>query len=199
MARPINTEHTFSLHAKSARLDLIERNNRLIELPDSIEFNGDTSQQVEIGVEGGASLNGPTISPVRFNNGLNYLDALARTYITRNGLEDPDAGGVVVIGESGQEVFQAGAGFEGATFAEFIMNDAMDAAILMVAQDGEVRTYNVPGDRFVAMPDGSAARFFGGVDDFARNDVDFGGDSSALESEFQGYLASVDRILSTIG
>ena len=175
-----------------------------VELPDSIDFDSanDSLTQTFTALTDGNE--GPVISPIRFNTGLDYLDALARTYVRRDqALADQtnngNEGGTVVMGDgTSGPVFRAGEGFEGATFAEFVMNDSMDAALLTVIMGDSVLTAEVGSEFFLPAQDGSAAIFFGGMDDFTFREVDPSGDNSADQAEFEGYLASIDQVLQSL-
>lgn len=180
-----------------------------VELPQVIDYDEANDSLTETFIAQEVDLfgndnAGPVISPVRFNSGLGFLDALASTYVSRNpelaaNTNNGSEGGLVVFanGTDGQ-IFQAGEGYESVTFAELVINETLDAAMLTIVVGDSILTTDLSEDQFILSADGSAARFFGGVDDFVFREVEISGDNSADQAEFDGFLDAIDQAIGSM-
>ncbi|WP_161604398.1 cadherin-like domain-containing protein [Roseiconus nitratireducens] len=165
-------------------------------IPASIQYNGSTRQQFVIGPEGGEDLSGPNLSAVGVTGSLHRIDLLAKTYlaagIADTGSGDAQSGGVAQLNADGtQAVFIAGEGFESVEYAEIALNDARDAALLTIMDDGVVKSVQLEAGQFVVNGDATAVRFFGTVDDFDWVESP----DSQMTQEFDDYRNAIDRIL----
>ncbi len=171
------------------------------DVPDSVHFTGSTRGQIVISDAGGASASGPTLDAIGLVGVQQRLDLLAKSYIDAgiidtSSLPEGLGGGSVHLNADGtQRMFVAGEGFD-PEFAEVVLNDARDAALLTIidAADGKVKSARLNLDQFVVTSDGLGVRFFGGMDDF-----DFVETSEDLvEDEFEDYRNAIDQIIGSI-
>ncbi|TWU00861.1 cadherin-like domain-containing protein [Stieleria varia] len=169
-----------------------------VESPESVMIVGSTSSQVVIGGSGGQNASGVSIGALGFQGSMQNLDILALPYLRANiptsAISDGGReGGSVSLDASGnQTLFVAGEGYEGIRFAELTLNAAQDAALLTIVEmDGTVKTARLDETKFVLNQNGSAVRFFGGMEDFDfATDVD-----ELIEQEFANYRNAVDQLL----
>lgn len=166
------------------------------DIPESVQYNGSTRGQVVIGEAGGANATGPELGAIGLVGVQQRLDLLAKTYLASGIINTGDitgglAGGSVQLSADGtQRMFIAGEGFD-AEFAEVVLNDARDAALLTVIDSqNNVRSARLTLDQFVVTGDGMGVRFFGSMDDF-----DFSSTSEELlRDEFDDYRNAIDRV-----
>ncbi|MCA9137597.1 MAG: cadherin-like domain-containing protein [Planctomycetales bacterium] len=166
------------------------------DIPESVQHTGSTRGQIVIGEEGGANASGPALGAIGLVGVQQRLDLLAKTYIASGIIDTSNlsgglAGGSVQLNADGtQRMFIAGEGFD-AEFAEVVLNDARDAALLTVIDSqNNVRSARLTLDQFVVTGDGMGVRFFGSMDDF-----DFNGTTEELiRSEFEHYRNAIDKV-----
>ncbi len=161
---------------------------------EKVIYLGGGSFHVDIGTNGGENISGlnfPLLGTA--GNALNTVDILASSYLRTN--QDMNTisdggreGGLVSLASDGSQNFIIlGAGFEGVDFAELVLNEDRDAALLTIVEENTVRTARLSADDFVvANGDGFGVQFFGGIDDLDFHDV-----SSGLSGEFPEYLDTI--------
>lgn len=175
-----------------------------VELPEGVLNESPTTSTVTIGSAGGENAAGPTVSRVELapNSVLAIAgDLLSSDYLRRSGV-DPEVsnfgreGATVAFDENGvQTILIAGEGFESVQFMELALNNDQDLALLTVVdEDGELLTAILDSAQFRVTRDGSAARFFGGLEDFTFLPQDTS-DVEAIREDFAGYRQAVDQIL----
>ncbi|TWT70923.1 Ig-like domain-containing protein [Crateriforma conspicua] len=161
-----------------------------------------STMQVQIDDEGDEEIGGLNFSlyGVR-SSGLGYLNLLATKHINENGAINELSGGgveggVVALHEDGtQEFFQPNEGFDDVDFAELVLNDSHDEALLTIIRNGVIETARLSQDHFVVNDAGTGVQFFGSVDDFdfAPADIDL------LRAEFDQYRNAIDEVLADLG
>ena len=165
----------------------------------TVIFLGASEIPVTIGSAGGQTLEGLNFALLGTQgSALDTVDILATSYLRTNPpmsqLSDGGReGGLVSLDANGnQNFFIANEGFEGIRFAELVLNDARDAALLTVIEDdGDVLTARLSGEHFVVTADGMGVQFFGGIDDFVFTDAD----TLSIEDEFANYRKAIDQVL----
>lgn len=167
---------------------------------DKVIYVGADELHVGIALEGGANIadaNFPLLGTT--GSALNTVDILASSYLRNNpGMGAMSNGGregglVSLASDGSQNFFKAGEGFDGVVFAELVLNDDRDAALLtIVEEDGDVLTARLSEEHFVVSEgNGLGVQFFGGIDDFDFIDAAANG---AAHSEFANYLDAVDEL-----
>ncbi|QEG02501.1 Serine-aspartate repeat-containing protein D precursor [Stieleria maiorica] len=168
------------------------------DVPDSVHFTGSTRGRIVISDAGGQSASGPMLDAIGLIGVQQRLDLLAKSYIAAGIIDTSElpeglGGGSVHLNADGtMKMFVAGEGFD-PEFAEVVLNDARDAALLTIidAVDGKVKSARLNLDQFVVTSDGLGVRFFGGMDDF-----DFVETSEELvQDEFEDYRNAIDKII----
>jgi VCBS repeat-containing protein len=136
-------------------------------LPDSVRFTGSKRGVVVIGEQGGETKSGPDLDAIGLVGVTQRLDYLVKSYIAAGifgtGIDSESlSGGTALLSADGtQEMFVAETGFD-AKFAEVVLNDARDAALLtIIDMNGVVKTARLSAEEFVVTKDGLGVRFFG--------------------------------------
>ena len=176
-------------------------------VPDSIRFDGISASPIVVTTDGGASqqFEGPQITPAELSTSLGYLDLLASSYLRNNRAiadmsMDGLQGGTVAFGDNGvQELFIAGQGFEDIEFAQFTVNGSQTEALLTVVRRDasgnlSIEAARLDQDLFLLAEDGSAARFFGAMEDFDFESIDDPGTTAG----FDNFRDAVDMILANL-
>ncbi|MEO1524374.1 MAG: cadherin-like domain-containing protein [Planctomycetota bacterium] len=165
-------------------------------VPDSVQFSGSTRETIQVGETGG-TVNGPMLGAIGMTGTMHQLDLLVQTYIAAgiidtSNLPENLGGGSVQLNEDGtQAMFVTAEGVD-VEFAELVLNDSRDAALLsIINESGEVLTARLSADQFVATSDGLGVRFFGSMDsfDFTSSPDDL------ITSEFDDFRNAIDQIL----
>ena len=184
------------------------------DIPDSIIFGQNVvgssaassvsagTMQVVINANGGVDASGLNFSLYGMQtSNLGFIDILASTHLDQNVSIDQlsdrgSQGGTVALNPDGtMSFFRARDGFEGVQFAELVLNEDRDAALLtVIREDGAVETARLGQDHFVASNNGQAVRFFGGLEDF--NFVS--ADADLVRAEFANYRDAIDQVLPTL-
>ncbi|MEM9826899.1 MAG: Ig-like domain-containing protein [Planctomycetota bacterium] len=173
-----------------------------VELPDSVMFNHSTTSTIVIDdTNDGDTFSGPVVSPVELDSTIRYLDIVSTSHLRQNSdlaatTNNGAQGATLIYGEDGmQEVLIAGEGFEGMEFAEVIRsNDGSRLLLTVVNSMGEVLAAEVASDSYVETEDGSAVRFFGGMEDFSFVD----GDTDQFDDDFANYRNLIDQVLGSM-
>ncbi len=159
--------------------------------------------QIIIGAEGDETVSGLSVGLIGMrDSGLGYLSMLASRHISENGPIDQLSGGgieggvVAFNGDGSQQFFKPNEGFDDVSFAELVLNENRDAALLtIINSSGEIQTARLSDDFFVVNRSGTAAQFFGSVADF-----DFAPpNTDLLRAEFAQYRNAIDRVLAEMG
>lgn len=174
------------------------------EVPSSVRYTGAARGMVVVDELGGESLTGPSLDAIGLAGIQQRLDLLAKSYIAQgiidtslltNGL----AGGSAQFnGDGTQSMFIAGDGFDtegvglDAEYAEIVLNEARDAALLTVMDsNGGLHSARLTLDQFVVAGDGEGVRFFGRLEDLNFGETP----QDAIESEFVQYRNAIDRVM----
>jgi hypothetical protein len=171
--------------------------NVTVELPSSIITTSPTSAVVQIATAGAQTLAGPSVSRAEFapgfgGSGLFNDDILSSSHRRARGAAGNDGGFAALNANGSQSVMTAGSGFEDAAFVEIALSNDRDQALLTILEeDGDLRTALLSSDQFILSSDGSAVRFFGGMDNLTFLPDDDGD----LQQDFPGYRQLIDRIL----
>ena len=166
------------------------------DIPASVQHTGSTRGTIVIDEAGGANASGPAINAIGLVGVMQRLDLLAKTYIAQgiidtSNLSEGLGGGSVVLNPDGtQRMFVAGEGFD-AQFAEIVLNDARDAALLtIVNSQNQIVSARLTLDQFVVAGDAEGVRFFGSMEDF-----EFTASSEELiRDEFEDYRKAIDKV-----
>ncbi|MCO8123948.1 cadherin-like domain-containing protein [Stieleria sp. TO1_6] len=169
------------------------------EVPGSVEYTGSRRGQVVVGNQGGQTLEGPDLDAIALIGVQHRLDLLAKTYLDQGIIDTGNSplilgGGSVQLGADGsQSMFIAGEGFD-AKFAEVVLNDNRDAALLtIIDSNDQVVSTRLSADQFVVTGDGQGLRFFGETSDF-----NFAATSDDLvRDEFANYRDAIDQALAS--
>jgi VCBS repeat-containing protein len=165
------------------------------DIPESVQFTGSNRGQVVIGEFGGVEATGPSLNAIGLSGVYHRLDLLAKTYIAMNDYSGQLSGGSVQLNADGtQRMFIAEDGFD-VEFAEVVLNDARDAALLtIIDSENNVRTTRLSAEQFVVTGNGDGVRFFGNLEDF-----EFGSTSDeVLRQEFDDYRKAIDEVMGAI-
>ena len=173
------------------------------DVPDSVRTLGSTSAALVVDPNSSTTPVGPSLTLAGTQGvAVETLNILSSSYLRSNRTMSSETnggreGGLVTFDESGaQEIFIAGAGFDGVTFGEMILSNDGDTALLVVVREGATapEVASIGSDHFVVSANGRGVQFFGAMDDF-----DFvSTDTDLLSLEFAGYQAAVDRALSEL-
>ncbi|MCD0458369.1 cadherin-like domain-containing protein [Roseiconus lacunae] len=169
-------------------------------LPSSVIYTGSKRGVIVIDEAGGESESGPSLNAVGIVGVQQRIDLLAKTYLDADILDTGSdstgtSGGSVHLNADGtQQMFIASGEFD-AQYAEVVLNEARDAALLTIIDSaGEVKSARLDMDQFVVTGDGHGVRFFGTMQDF--NFVQSSDD--LLREEFEDYRNAIDQILSDL-
>lgn len=168
------------------------------DIPDSVVHTGSTRGQIVIGEAGGQTESGPALGAIGLTGVQQRLDLLAKSYIAAGiidtgGSPEGLAGGSVHLNEDGtQQMFVAGVGFA-PQFAEVVLNDARDAALLTIidAADGKMKSARLTLDQFVVTGDGRGVRFFGNMSHFSFTETN----EALIRQEFEDYRNAIDKVM----
>ncbi len=169
--------------------------------PSTILSTATSSHVVTIAGAGGVISDGHNFPALGTSgSALETVDIISTSYLRTNGevaaiSNKGREGGVVSLNSVGNQNFIVVAdGFEGVSFAEFVLNADHDAALLTVIKGTEVLTARLSSEHFVVTADGQGVQFFGGMEDFVFTDAD----SVSVEDEFTNFRNAIDLILATI-
>ncbi|MCC9599647.1 cadherin-like domain-containing protein [Stieleria sp. JC731] len=167
------------------------------DLPSSVVYTGSKRATIVVSEDGGETISGPMLNAIGLSGTQQRIDLLAKTYLDANivdtGSDDSGAsGGSVHLNSDGtQQMFIASGDFD-AEYAEVVLNDARDAALLTIIDGaGEVKSARLDINQFVVTGDGQGIRFFGMMQDF--NFVQ--SSDELLRDEFEDYRNAIDQIL----
>jgi hypothetical protein len=173
--------------------------NVVYDVPSSVIFTGSPEHAISIGSAGGATETDMNFALLgTTGSAMQTVDILAASYLRTNATsaqisDGGREGGVVSLDSEGNQNFLiAGSGFESALFAEVVLNQNRDAALLTIVEDnGDVLTTRLSNDQSVVSRDGTGVQFFGG-----RNDFEFANaDADLIEQEFANFRNAIDQIL----
>jgi len=167
--------------------------------PETVVFVGGTTYDLTVPTGGGVDfteLNFPIHATI--GDALDSVDILASSYLRTNITaaqlsEGGREGGLVSLDDAGNQNFLvAFSGFEDIEYAELVLNDAHDRALLTVVEDdGDVLSTILTEDHFVVTPNGRGVQFFGGMNDHVFFEADGG-----VEDEFTNFRNAIDQIFS---
>ncbi len=169
--------------------------------PDTILSTATTSHVVTISGSGSINSDGHNFPAIGTRgSALETVDIISSSYLRTNGemsalSNKGREGGVVSLDSSGNlDFIMIADGFEGVSFAELVLNEERDAALLTVIKGTEVLTTRLSSDHFVVTADGRGVQFYGGMDDFVFANAD----AISIEDEFANFRNAIDLILSTL-
>ncbi len=172
------------------------------QLSTKVIYLGESELHVGIGSGGGQTfteINFPLLGTR--GNAMDTVDILASSYLRTNpsvgaGTNGGREGGLVSLASDGsQNFFIAGEGFDGVVFAELVVNQDRDAALLtIIEEDGDVLSTRLSADHFVVSGgNGLGIQFFGGINDF---DFVAASNDASIHEEFAQYRNAIDQVLS---
>ena len=171
-------------------------------LPNTISAIGSTSASVTV-TDSGVNRQPSLALSGTNNSGLETISILSSSYLRTNtamasASNGGRQGGLVSMNTDGSQSFIImNEGFDGTRFAQLILNDTHDAAILVIARDGATSTEvaALGKGQFVVTANGRGVQFYGGLEDFSFQPT--AGD--AIRAEFAGYQDAVDAALAQLG